>query len=725
MTTFNVTLKAAATLLAALVLSGCADKDLPSLAPVKTVTDTYFGVSVDDPYRYMENMSDTVFLNWMKEYANYTRGVLDEIPNRDALIEQMIAFDERESDRIFGLSIAESGRYFYRKITPEDETGKLYFRDGYEGEENLLFDPDTFSDEEESYVISSVSPNGKGDLVAVNVAPNGSENSTMIFIEVPSGKILDDRLEQIFGGANWSKRGDMVFYGKTNSGDVHDPSRFLNTRNYAHKIGTSQEMDRVIFSSEMYPEIGMDPREIPFVFYNKDDGDFYLALYTVERYQKLYYSEGRKVGKDFKFSWKPVIKKEDEVQSWSVVGDDLYLYTAKNEPGFEIQKTSRNNPDLESAELFVKTPEKGIISGFSIAENTMFYKVKKNGVTERLYRKDLTTGEESEISFDVKPGTIGVRTRGHRFDDVWITLNGWTLDGKRLRYDMEEGSLSEEPLSSMAEYPEFENLVVEEVLVPSHDGVEVPLSLIYNKDLVKDGSAPVVMTGYGSYGISRLPYFNPNGLIWTMYGGIYAISHVRGGGELGDAWRLDGQKTKKPNTWKDFIACAEYLVDNKYTSPEHIAVYGGSAGGILIGRAMTERPDLFAAAMPLVGAMNNVRMEESPNGPVNAPEFGTVQDSVEAMALIEMDSYLALEEGVEYPATLTTAGFNDPRVIVWQPAKFAARLQAVQTGKNPVLFDVDYSSGHGIGDTKSKSFEDLADIFAFGFWQTGHPDFQK
>lgn len=203
-----------------------------------------------------------------------------------------------------------------------------------------------------------------------------------------------------------------------------------------------------------------------------------------------------------------------------------------------------------------------------------------------------------------------------------------------------------------------------------------------------------------------------------------ACAHVRGGGELGEAWHKAGQKTTKPNTWKDLIACAEYLAKNNYTSPAKTAISGGSAGGILIGRALTERPDLFAAAMPEVGCLNAVRMENSPNGPVNVPEFGTMAKEDEAKALIEMDAYLHLKPGTKYPATLVTAGFNDPRVIAWQPAKFAARLQAVNASGKPVLFFTDYEAGHGMGDSRLKQFESLADLMAFGLWQTGTPGFQ-
>jgi prolyl oligopeptidase len=253
----------------------------------------------------------------------------------------------------------------------------------------------------------------------------------------------------------------------------------------------------------------------------------------------------------------------------------------------------------------------------------------------------------------------------------------------------------------------------------------VPLSIVYDKTkLNKDGSNICYLDGYGAYGISTNPFFNTYMLPMLKRGVVYAYAHVRGGGEKGDDWYKAGWKKTKPNTWKDFIACGEYLVNNGYTSKEKLAGTGTSAGGILIGRAITERPDLFKVAIPQVGSLNTVRAELSPNGPVNVPEFGTVKIEEEYRALKEMDSYLHLTPGVKYPATLITTGFNDPRVISWIPGKFAGKMQSLSTSENPVLLHVDYSTGHFGGETMSDYFKNLSDIYSFILWQCGDPDFQ-
>jgi len=422
--------------------------------------------------------------------------------------------------------------------------------------------------------------------------------------------------------------------------------------------------------------------------------------------------------------WKNLIRPEDEVYDFYTTDKDLYLYTPENAPNFKILKTSLANPDIKNAEVVVAEDPQRKITGYSITSDGLYYTLSENGIRETLFFLPEAEKKPKEINLPFPAGSARISSKGFKFNDFWVGITGWTSDYQRFRYIPQNNEFKLENLSSVAEYPEYKDLTVEELMIPSHDGAKVPLSLIYNKSIRKTGNNPVFLYGYGAYGSSITPGFSPYLLLWAYEGGIIGIPHVRGGGELGNAWYKAGYKTTKPNTWKDLIACAEYLIKEKYTSAQKIAINSASAGGILIGRAMTERPDLFAVAIPQVGCLNTVRGEESPNGPVNAPEFGTIKDSVECMALIEMDAYLHVKDGEKYPSTLITAGMNDPRVIAWQPAKFAARLEAANKSDKPVLFLVDYEAGHGIGNTKTKDFEELADVFSFALWQTVHPDFQ-
>ena len=262
------------------------------------------------------------------------------------------------------------------------------------------------------------------------------------------------------------------------------------------------------------------------------------------------------------------------------------------------------------------------------------------------------------------------------------------------------------------------------MVVKSHDGVEIPVSVLVRKNVKLDGSNPTIVFGYGAYGITENPSFSPRVYAWLERGGVYAIAHVRGGGALGEEWHSAGRKATKPNTWKDGIAVAEYLIANRYTSRERIGIYGGSAGGIFVGRAITERPDLFAAAVPSVGVMDTVRFEASANGVANIPEFGTVKNEDEFRALLAMSSYHHIKDGVKYPAMMLVHGVNDTRVDVWQSAKFASRLAAAQSEGKPVLMRLDYELGHGGGGTRNQQQVQTADIWSFFLWQFGVPEFQ-
>jgi prolyl oligopeptidase len=722
-----------------LLIQCCSQKlpEKPSLAEVKPVEDVYFGKKIVDPYRYMENLKDSSIIDWIKKQSDYSRSVLNRIPGRQALIDKMKIYDERKSSKVSSLLITENDVYFYLKTTPEDETGKLYTRNGFEGEEILLYDPVSFSkDTTQKYVITSVSPSDDGSLVAFEIAPNGSENSVMLIMEVKNKKLYPEQIDRAwFGGETWLPDNRSFLYNRINSTDIRDPERQKNTKVYLHKLGSDPSSDKEFFSSTHNPNLGIKPEDIPIVFYDKKSNYLFAFLTTVDFRLNTFSAPASELN-NTSINWKRLFKPDDEVFDFQATDNDLYIYSGKNAPNYEILKTSLLNPDLANAEVIVpENPEaiivapkaffdQGPLESFGLTSNGLYYAVSQNGVEAKLYFLPYGEDKATELKLPFAAGNISISSKGYNFQDVWVTISGWTNDSKRFRYLLDKNEFKPENISEVAEFPELADLVVEELMIPSYDGVKVPLSLIYKKGVKKDGKNEVLIDGYGSYGISINPFFTPTYLLWAEEGGIFAFAHVRGGGELGEKWHLGGFKTTKPNTWKDLISCTEYLIKNNFTSLGKVAIGSGSAGGILVGRAMTERPDLFAAVISLVGDMNSVRAEESPNGPTNIQEFGTVKDSVECIALIEMDSYLHIKDGVKYPATLITAGMNDPRVAAWEPAKFAARLEAANASDKPILFWADFEMGHGVYATKSKEFERRADVLSFAFWQTGHPGFR-
>lgn len=703
-----------------------ASVELPPVpeTPVRLVSDTLYSKVVEDPYRYLEDLKNPDVEKWYKDHAQRSRFVLDAITGRKGVIDKMYEFDKRKANRSSNLQITDNDRYFYLKQTPADETGKIFFRNGIGGQEELLFDPEQYDPGSKlSYVVSSHYPSPDGGKIAFEIAPNGSESSTLLIMDVASKTIFGEKIDRCwFSGCSWLPDGNSFLFNRLHSADVHNIDREKDSETYIHKVGQDPSKDIPIFSRVNNPELDIKQEEIPIVYYDRDTKYLYGFAYSVDNRIKAWYAPASEITKS-KIAWKKLFILEDEVYNFVSTDKEIFVYTPKSSPRFKILRMPLANPDLSKATVAVPAFSDRTITGITINNESLYFTTAKNGVTAGLGRMLLSTGKVEEITLPIPAGTISISSRGFLFPDIWADMSGWTQENKRYRFFPDKKDFKIEMLSSQAEYPEYANLVVEELMVKSHDGVEVPMSLVYDKNIKRDGSSPVLFMGYGAYGFSFNPFFSPNILIWTEKGGILAVAHVRGGGELGDDWYNAGKKTTKPNTWKDLIACAEYLVSNHYISPKKIAINGGSAGGILIGRAMTERPDLFAVAIPDVACLNPLRAEESPNGPVNVPEFGSVKDSIECMALMEMDSYLHVKDGVEYPATLVTAGMNDPRVIAWQPGKFAARLNAATASGKPVLFLPDFEAGHGIGDTKSKHIEVLSDVLTFALWQTGHPDF--
>ncbi|MCC9020305.1 prolyl oligopeptidase family serine peptidase [Flavobacterium lipolyticum] len=697
----------------------------PEKAPSVPAKDTYFGITVEDKYRNLEDLKNEQTLSWLKAQADYTNHILNSIPGKKTLIDELTSINDRVTEAISGLQIMEDGTYFYQKTTPKDQVAKLYKRAGLKGKETLIFDPQTLKGEaKDIFTISSFSPNKSGKLIAVNISKNGGEMSEMLLINVADNKILADKIDKLrFGNANWLNDDKSFLYAQSPTADIHDAKAQLNIVTKLHVVGHDVAQDKVIFSKAMYPELKIAEEEIPFMGYDADSKILFLMPYSVNPNMKMFIAKGSELNSD-KISWKLLTDRKDEIKNFSFSDKDIYFFTSLNAPKFKVTKTSMANPNLATATLVIPEDKEANLNPITITKDGIFYTKTKNGIESTLFFTDFEGKKHSEIKTPKKSATIVLTSRGSKYSDLWVRTTGWTTKGERYKYDVKKNNFIREELSTITEYPEFENFEIEELMVKSHDGVEVPLSIIYKKGIKKNSNNPVLFYGYGAYGMSMSPSFNPSLLLWVERGGILAVAHVRGGGELGEKWHLEGQKSTKPNTWKDVIACTEYMIKEGYTNPTKTAIYSRSAGGIFVGRAITERPDLYAVAIPGVGSMNTVRGENAPNGPANTPEFGTMKIEDEAKALIEMDSYLQLKEGVNYPATLTTAGFNDPRIIVWSPAKFAARLLEVNTSKKPTLLKVDYEAGHFGGASKAKSYEEVADVLSFALWQVGHPDFQ-
>lgn len=685
----------------------------------RNITNTYFNTTLNDPYQFLEDLDDPSVVTWMKDNTNYANSVLDNISGKQAMLDKMLELINRTSAEISSLRITDDNMYLYLKRVPGEEISKMYRRDGYDGKELLFFDPTTYKKEEgKTYTVNSIRPDIQGDKVAITVAANGSENPEVLIFSI-KGEKFNETL-QLARGISWNASGDSFFYNKLNSPDVTDMNRKMYTQVYTHKIGTDQNSDEVYFSKDQYEALGIVDMEIPFVYYSKDTKYNILEAGSVDKNMQTFMN---KTPDDNK-SWEPLTIRKNKVVDIGTNHKEIYFLTYDDAPNYKIIKAPVEEPHFVKATNVIEESKSENITEMEITKDGLYYCTVKNGVEAKIYFLPSNQTKPIELVLPFTAGSASISSKGSDFSDLWINISGWTSPNKRYLYNVEKNAFIDQPLSKTPEYPELDNIVAKEVMVESHDGVMVPVSIIYNKKMKMNGETPATIYTYGAYGNSTNPFFSPITLAYTIYGGVLVVPHVRGGGELGDAWHKAGQKINKPNTWKDAIAAAEYIIDQKYTSANKLSIFGGSAGGIMVGRSITERPELFVAAAPMVGAMNTVRMEETPNGPVNTPEFGSVKNERGFRGLLEMDSYHHLVYGTRYPAALITAGINDPRVIAWQPAKFAAKMQYFNSSDSPILFLTDFEGGHGGGVALTKAINNFANIFSFFYWQSGHPDFQ-
>jgi prolyl oligopeptidase len=691
--------------------------------PEREVADSYFGTVVLDPYRWMEAPTDKNpdFRRWLEAQNQHARSTLDRIPGRAALAERITRLNDT------AVSVAavdvQGGRWFYLKTEPGVEQRKLYVRDGPTGKERLLVDPQTLRAPEGSHLsIDYLFPSPDGRLLAYGLSASGSEKTVLHILDVGSGRVLPDSITRAqFPALSWESAGRAFFYNRlSQAGDTNPAERYRNSRAYRHLVGQPVEQDEELLGPGTNKAVKVGPDDFPVVY--TPAGTPYIFAYIAHgvKPEITLYSARRDALDGSGTRWRKVADVDDGVTNFTARGEDLFLLTHRDAPRFKVIRTKAGAPDLANSDIVVP-PGRAVVQNIGAASDAVYVQELEGGLA-RLRRVPYTggSGEQVRLPFD---GAIDFFNADVRRAGVIVRLQSWTHSPLWYAYDPAKKALSDTRLVAPApiDYSKMESVEVE---APSADGTMVPLSIVYQRGVSLDGSHPTLLEGYGSYGITLDPFFRPALLAWLERGGVYAVAHVRGGGENGEDWHQAGKEATKPNTVADFIACAEYLVKKGYTSPAHLAGTGTSAGGITIGRAITERPDLFRAAIPRVGVMNALRTENEPGGPANIPEFGTVRNESGYRALLAMDAVHNVKPNTRYPAVLLTAGLHDSRVEAWQPAKMTAALQKNSTSGYPVILRVDFDAGHGMGLGKSQRSAELADIYAFLLWQLGASGFQ-
>jgi prolyl oligopeptidase len=677
-------------------------RDRAPVPPVRPVTDTYFGTTVSDPYRYFEDLKNPEVAAWMKAQADHARSALDRIPGRNALLREVQQYGDAAAARIFNLQVVGNKIYHEKRLANEN-IPKPYVREGFNGKERLLVNPEaTKAPGVDHYSLDYYAPSFDNRYLAYGLSPGGFEDSVIRILEVATGKPTSDVIDRAqYSSPSWLPDGRLLYQRlqkMATGAPVTD--KFQNQRTFVHTLGADPDNDVAVFGAGVAAGVTLAPTELAFVSYTPGSPCLLAtAVNGVQREVRVWAAPVTTLA-GANTPWAQIVHTSDDVTDVSFHDHDVYLTTHKGARRFKVLKTSLAKPDLAAAEVVVP-PSDAVITGTPGAKPAMV-----------------------PLPFVGNLGNLDNLAADPRRPGVAFFLGGWTLFGQFYAYDPKHGGVRDTKLSPQGKYDHPASLVATEIKAKAGDGTLIPVSIVHKKGLKLDGTNPTIVCGYGAYGISQTPFYRPTWLPWFERGGVLAVAHVRGGGEYGQEWYKAGFQATKPNTWRDAIACAEWLVANRYTSARQMSIMGGSAGGIFVGRSITERPDLFGAAVDQVPVSDMMRAEFSANGVPNIPEFGTVKTEEGFNALFAMSPYHWVRDGAKYPAVLLTTGINDPRVDAWEAGKMAARLQAASTSGKPILLRIDYDAGHGIGSTKKQAYEERADTFAFLFWQAGVKQFQ-
>ena len=680
------------------------------VARVEVVQDTYFGETLSDPYRWMENAKDRDWLPFLKAENEHARALLDGLPSRASLLKriQQLSGDTVATSRVQ----RAGGLTFFAQRPRGADNYKLFVREGKgPGRDRVLIDP-TKTGVANGHVSLDwwrASPDGR--YVVYGLSKNGSEDSMLHVLNVADGRVLPEQIPNTESAEpHWLDDAGGFFYNQL-TGAVATPERYLDSQARFHRLGTDPGTDPILMKRGLVAEIQYDKIQAP-----------YIAAFRGSAHAILLLSDVRPESRGFiapladviagRARWVPFATFDDEVTDVELDGEDLYLLVNKGTPRGRVVKTSAAAPSIAAATVVVPQGS-DVIEGMVRARDGIYLRIMDGGISR--LRRLSRDGRVAEIALPFD-GTVGSIWTDETEDGALISLAGWLtpagIYSVSTRGLVADTGITPKPAIDVSAYE------ARRFFATAKDGTKIPYTLIYRKGLKLDGSAPAWISAYGSYGAAAYtPAFAGRTLALIDAGAIVGYANVRGGGEYGREWHKAGQLSLKPNTWRDLIAVCEELCEKKYTSPRHLAIGGRSAGGITVGRAMTERPDLFAAVIDGVGWSNPLRYVVEQDGYGEEPEWGAISDPEGYRDLKLIDSYHAVKDGTPYPAVLLTTGVTDPRVAPFHVAKMTARLQAATSSAKPILLRVDYDAGHGIGSTRSQQDREAADTYAFLLWQ--------
>jgi prolyl oligopeptidase len=663
--------------------------------------DDYHGTKVADPYRWLEDdvrKSDDVKA-WVEAENKVTEAYLKAIPEREAITKRLTELVNYEK---YSTPFKVGGHYFYSKNDGLQNQSVVYTMDTLDGEPRVLLDPNKWS-KDGTVALAGLAVSEDGKYAAYGVAEAGSDWNTWHVMTVADGKVLDDEVKWVkYSSATWTRDGKGFFYGRFDEpkggGQFHNLT--LNQKLYYHRIGTPQSDDVLVYRRPDHPDWGFSTAV-------SEDGRYliiHIHVGTDPRYRVTYKDLAEPLAM-------PVDLIENFDNEYSFEGNDgpvFYFKTDSEAPRGRLIAIDTRKPEKEHWKEIIPQAKENL-SGIGLVGNLFVAHYLKDAKTQvKLYTMDGAPVREVEF-----PGIGTASGFGGRQTDTesFYSFSSFATPPSIYRYDMITGQSKLIRQAKVKFHPE--DYEVKQIFYTSKDGTKVPMFLTYKKGIALDGSHPTLLYGYGGFNIPMTPAFAASRIAWLELGGVYAVANLRGGGEYGQDWHKAGTKLHKQNVFDDFIAAAEWLIANKYTRTDKLAIQGGSNGGLLVGAVMTQRPDLFGACLPAVGVMDMLRFQKFTAGRFWVDDYGSSDNAEEFKALYAYSPYHNLKEGTKYPPTLVTTADTDDRVVPGHSFKFTARLQACQAGPAPVLARIETRAGHGAGKPLSKQIEETADQLAF------------
>lgn len=667
----------------------------------KTATvDTYFGTEVSDPYRWLEDDKSEETAAWVKEENKVTFDYLSTIPFRNKIKERMEKLWNYE--KISAPFKEGDYTYFYKNNGLQNQS--VLYRTDKSGKEELFLDPNTFS-KDATTSLDGVSFSKDGSKVAYSISKAGSDWRTVIFIDAKTKKEIDTPLIDVkFSGLSW-KGNEGIFYSSYEKPKGSELSAKTDEHKlYFHQLGTAQKTDLVIFGDQ-------EKRRYVGGSVSEDDRYLFISAANSTSGNELYLKDLSKPNSQII----PIVGNFDfDVDVIDNLGSKLYILTNINAPNKRIVSVDASNPGIENWVDFI--PETDNVLSPNTGAGYIFATYMKDAIS-LVKQYDFKGNLIREVTL---PGIGTASGFGGKTKDaeLYFSFTNYTTPATIYSYNPKEGKATvyKKPIVDF----KSENYISSQVFYTSKDGIKIPMIITHKKGLKLEGKNPTILYGYGGFNISLTPSFSIANAVWLEMGGIYAVANLRGGGEYGKKWHDAGTKLQKQNVFDDFIAAAHYLIAEKYTSSDFLAIKGGSNGGLLVGAVMTQKPDLMKVALPAVGVLDMLRYHTFTAGAGWAYDYGTSEDSKEMFEYIKGYSPIQnVKMGTKYPATLVTTGDHDDRVVPAHSFKFAAQLQAKHVGNNPVLIRIETNAGHGAGKPVSKTIEEASDIQAFTLYNMG------